>query len=157
MLTICLILVSIGLITNLAVYGVSIYAVIKEKQRISNSWSEYFDQTAADEPSNFAKTVSQIADMAAERTRISLMAADRGQQGAAVRDATRGLEQVAIENNPGLAVAQLMPKALKKNKLAEVGLGYLIQNIMSKQGQGAVPGLGNNGSGIHGHQPKFDL
>lgn len=154
MLLICLIVVSVGLALNVGLWGIAANYVIKERNNTIEKFNAYFNQPGPDQPSDFHLLIEKIADLVAERTRIGLMAAERGSKGAAVRDATSGLEQIAADNDPGLAVAQSLPKVLKKNPVAAAGLQFLIQKMLTGQ-PGGVPGSG--GSPDNGSQAKFRL
>ena len=157
MLTLAIILISVGILIHISTFAVSAYVVVKNYRQLAEQWDNFFAQNSADEPSNFSKIICQIADVCAERTRVAVMAAFQGSQGAAVRDATRGLEQVAAEGDPRLAVAAALPRGLKKNPLALAGLNMLVQNMLAKGNlHGNIPGeIPSNGS--KSSQVKFNL
>ena len=153
---ICLILLAVGLLAGISLWGYTFYIIYQKYNVHRYQFTEYFNQASPDHPSEFNKNINQIADIVAERTRLGLTMADRGSTGAAVRDVNRGLEEIAVQNDPSLAVAQALPKSLKKNQLAMAGLNMLVQNIISKAGsQQAGPGI-NPGNGSASNI-KFDL
>ena len=156
MLTVALILISAGVLIHLGVGVYSVAQTIKARRNYENMVEGFRAFITPDGPetiSDFNKTIYEIASIFADRYRTALTAAERGAQGAAARDINRGLEEVAIAQNPALAVAGALPKSLQKNPLAAAGLNMIIQNIMSKQTMPG-PGSGSNGSNS---QAKFDL
>lgn len=155
MLIACLILVSAGIVIHAATWVISVKAVTREYYATMDRWNSFFNQTSADEPSDFNKIINQITDISAEKVRIGVMAADRGQQGAAVRDAARGLEQIAAESDPALMIAQSLPKNLKKNPLAAAGLNMLIQKILSGDNPNMIQK--SNGQSSNSGQVKFNF
>lgn len=155
MLITILIIACAGILTTNIVL-IKGYRDIVAKYRIwVEGFREFFGQDDPQNPSDFIKAVDQIAIVFADRQRITMSAVDRGQQGAAVRDINRGLEEVAAENNPAYAIASSLPKSLKKNQLAQAGLMYFIQGLMNKQ-NGGIPGGSGPGPGGSG-QSEFNF
>lgn len=141
-----------GLVVACLLLTAQTVVFIKAYNRVDakyNNWiknlSNFFSQTTPDTPSHFNQVVDSIAVLFADRQRIAMTAADRGAQGAAVRDVNRGLEEIAAENSPAAAVMASLPRSLKKNNLAQAGLMMLIQNIMSKNNPGPGPGKNDGG------------
>lgn len=157
MLIIGLIVLSALFLANI---GVGTYNLVQVK-RTNDRYDKFSEDLVAfitppnsETPSDFNKILIEIASIFADRYRVAMTSAANGAQGAAVRDVNRGLEEIAVAADPSLAVAQVLPKSLKKNPLALAGLNMLMQNVMSKQGS-QVPG--ENGSRSMGSQVKFNL
>lgn len=155
MLTVALILIIAGILTHI---GVGIYSVIQVTRRydqVAEGLRAFVTPESPEDPSDLHKTLDQVAAIFADRYRVAMTAADRGATGAAARDVNRGLEEIAVAGDPALAVAQALPKSLRKNPLALAGLNMVVQNILSKQGIGSGGSPGFNGGS--GNQIKFDL
>jgi len=157
MLTISLIGIFIGILVQTGLRIRQHRQYVQKYNELAERLGDFMRPSTPDDPSDFNKVLDQIAVLFADRYRIALSAADRGAQGAAARDINRGLEEIAAEQSPALAVAQNLPRSLRKNPLAAAGLNMLIQNILSKPGslpgQGSPGSPGNNGS----QQAKFSL
>lgn len=152
MLLLSLILVGVGILIHFAAWSVILVKFMRRYNAFVMGVNDFFYQETPDTPSDFNKVLDQTAILFADRYRIAMTAVDRGQQGAAVRDVNRGLEDLAVENNPALAVAQNLPRSLRKNNLAMAGLNILVNSIMQNKG-------GGNGGGnmVSTRQVKFDL
>lgn len=142
MVTVCLVVASAALVAELFGSYILVRKARAHYERLADQLNWYVSSPGPDTPSPFAKTVDNIAIIIADRIRVALMAAERGAQGAAVRDVNKGLEEYAVQNNPAAAVAATLSKSLKKNNLAAAGLQMLIQNLMA----GGLPGGNHKGS-----------
>jgi len=126
---------------------------VKTNRRIDNiseGFTEFFTSQDKDGYTNFAKTVSWTSEAIGQSVGRYFVAAERGASGGTMKGVNKELERVAVQENPELAVLDVLPKSLKRNPLAMLGL----QAIMSKQrGSNIIPSQINGSS----QQVKFDL
>lgn len=104
------------------------------------------------EPSDLVKACHFLAEDVGQRVGLTVNAGIRGSMGGMMQGLNRDLEQVAIDQDPNLALVQSLPKSLKKNKMAMEGLMYLIQQ---NKFAGSASHNSNGGSGRS--QVKFNL
>jgi len=114
------------------------------------AFSAFFTPDSSNQMSPFTSVVDQIATLVAERQAIVTQASIRGALGANQKVLNRELEQVAIQEDPSLALASVLPASLKKNPTALMGLQYLLSR-MKGGGPGAAPINGAGG------QARFTL
>lgn len=135
--------------------GVYIYVKITGMaQSFAYTIEDIFTPRSANEPSLFAQTVNEIAEGIAQKTGIHINAAIRGSLGGTMKGVNAALEEEAIAGDPALAVASALPKSLKKNPIAMIGLQMLMQKALSgtNASQQAVNNNGHNNS-----QAQFNL
>lgn len=150
MIIACLILIS-GLLAAQIAGGLVVYKKVRNSyDSLADQVNNYFVSTDSKIPSPFSQSMDSIATLFADRNRVALSAAERGAQGAAARDLNRGLEEIATESNPALAIAAGMPKSLRKNPLAQAGLQMLINRILQgelSKGNGDLKASSESGQG----------
>lgn len=151
MLIISLVIISGLLIAQSLLTGLVVVRLVRKYNDVVQNFKAFFEQPGPDKPSDFQQVADQLSVIFADRVRIAFQAVDRGARGAAQRDINRGLEDVAVEEMPALAIAQALPKNLKKNPLAEAGLNLLLQRLMS----GGIGG--GDGSSGRSTQARFNL
>lgn len=106
------------------------------------------------ESSAFGQAVDQITDSISQKIGVTTQAALRGSLGGTMKAVNAELEREAVSQDPAAAALQALPKSLKKNPVAMIGL----QSIMSKFLQGNTSGSGGIfNSGNNGNQAKFNL
>lgn len=105
--------------------------------------------------SGFTETVSGISDIIAQKVGMSTQMAIKGSMGGSMKALNKELEQEAMAENPNLAMAEFLPKSLRKNPLALMGLN----SIMQKYAGSILSGGSGSGSGSDNHtgQAKFNL
>jgi len=147
-LIVCLIFGSI--MTGLAGIGVRRIGRINERlDKLDNDVTEVFSSPSPDMPSIFSQVVNQVADIIGEKQALVTQASIRGALGGQQRALNRDLEEIAVQEDPGLALTQILPKSLKRNPLALMGL----QSILSRRSPGSSPGSNTNNGG----QVRFKL
>lgn len=143
------------LITQVLILSGGIYAYVKVRgaSRVVEGFvSELFISQAEGEPPAIIKGIAAISEDMAQRIGISTQAAIRGSIGGTMKGINHALEEEAVAQDPGLALMNALPKSLKKNPLAVMGL----QAILSKM-QTRSPGIPNN-AGDNGSNPvRFNL
>lgn len=120
-------------------------AVRSAKAEISN----FFLVTNESGYTGYSEVVNNISDVLSQKIGITVQAAIRGSVGGTMKGVNAALEKEAIENNPELAIMDVLPKSLKKNPIALMGL----QAIISRIGSDPSSGSKTNGSA----QTKFSL
>jgi hypothetical protein len=95
-----------------------------------------------------------MADILAQRLATSVVAVMRGQVGGTMKAINSALEQEAVEANPAMSFAAVLPKKLQKNPLALMGLNSVLNKILQQAMTANKPG-GNNSGEVS--QTKFDL
>lgn len=105
--------------------------------------------------SGFSEVIAGVTDIAAQKIGVTTQMALKGSMGGATRALNKELEAEAIAENPGLAMAELLPKSLKKNPLALMGLNSIFQKYLAG-GLGGGAGTGGGGASDNG-QAKFNL
>lgn len=127
--------------------------VYRNAQRVSKNISEtlesIFTPITPGEPSIFNQAVNEILEGGAQRVGVHVQAAIKGSIGGTMKGVNAALEKEAIDGNPTLALAGALPKSVKKNPLAMIGLQMLAQKI----GNGGGNASSNNGA----TQAKFTL
>lgn len=157
MLIICLIIVTGAICTLTGSYLLDRRKVKAQYESLVDAFDEFFAVKNPDTGSHFNQTMDSIAVLFADRYRIAVSAADRGQIGAAARDVNRSLEEIAVENNPAYAVANSLPKGLKKNPVAMAGLQLLLQRLSAgAAGNPTATGMAIPSNG-QVNQVKFDF
>lgn len=147
-LALILLLVAIG-IGQLA-GGYYVYSKINRTyNEISQGLKDIFVCPGEDGLSTFGQIINSTADVFSQKIGTSTQAAIRGSIGGTMKGVNAALENEAMAENPNLAVLQALPKSLKGNPIALMGL----QAIISRIGQGPAS-QGNNG---HNAQAKFTL
>lgn len=136
-----------------AVVGIREVRGLNEKlDNYDRAFTNFFTSPGPDQMSPFTQVICEVSTIIAKEQAVVTQAAIRGSLGGQQRAMNENLEAVAISEDPNLAFAQVLPKSLKRNPLALMGL----QAIMRNMGRG--PGSpGPNGSGIIGDQAKFKL
>lgn len=104
-------------------------------QDVSGAVEYYFASPNPDTPSIAIQFIEQVSAITAEKIGVSTQAAIRGSLGGMMKGVNAELEQEAINADPSLSLAKALPKSLRKNPLALMGL----QLLMNKN-QPAHPG-----------------
>jgi len=125
-------------------------------QETSGYIAQFFNPKGKDQPSPFGEVVDSVSEVFADKLGTRIQAGIRGQLGGNVKGLNRGLEEVAMQEDPSLAVLDSLPKSLKKNPVAMMGLQSIVSRIMASQSNGS-PGQSGNGTGSGGGQAKFSL
>lgn len=89
----------------------------------------------------------------AERIGVTVQAAIRGSIGGTMKGVNAALEKEAIEENPNLAMMQALPKSLRGNPIAMMGL----QAILSRMGSGSSGPRNKQIASPNNGQVKFNL
>lgn len=143
----------LAIITGLLIFLVigGIYAYVKARrvvEEIATTVEDLFTARSEDLPSPFVQAVQQITAGLSEQIGVKTQAAIRGSIGGTMKGVNAALEREAIEQNPELAVYEALPKSLKKNQVAMLGLQYILNRV----------GAGKNEDrGNHSSQAKFSL
>lgn len=116
--------------------------------QVSEGLTSVFAPRIEGEPSLFVQIADQITENAASKIGIHTNAAIKGSIGGTMKGLNAALENEAIESDASLALAAALPKSLRKNPVAMMGLQQIMQRVM---GQTA-----HNGSASTG-QAKFKL
>lgn len=101
----------------------------------------------------FNQVVNQICDVIATKQAVSTQAAIRGALGGSQKAINHELEQVAIAENPELGMLDALPKSLRKNPIAMMGL----QALMNKQFSGAGGSPAGHSPSRQNGRAKFNL
>jgi len=141
---------------NAVVTAIGGYYAYKNNRSINESSravAQFFSAESETSGSDFSQVVNWIVEQLATKIGTSVNMSIKGAFGGSTKQLNKELEQVAIEQNPQLALLDILPKSTKKNNLAMLGL----QMLMSRSGSGTGGGLGrplpaadpnsNNGSG----------
>lgn len=139
---------------NLAFLLGGVYAYKKANRaanEVKDTLFDIFKPQPEGKASHFGQIVDQIAEIIASHTGSSVQASIRGAMGGTMRGINSALEQEAIEANPQLAIAEMLPKSLKRNPLAVAGLQQIVGNILQASTRGGYKSGSNNGP------PKFNL
>lgn len=103
------------------------------------------------ESSAFGQAVDQITDSISQKIGVTTQAALRGSLGGSMKAVNAELEREAAAADPAAAALQALPKSLRKNPVAMMGLQSIMQKFLQGQGSGSG-GFSNNGG-----QAKFNL
>lgn len=145
-------------VINFGILAGGVYASRKASNaynQITDLFAEIFQPVSPDHPSIFQESVEAITDGIAQKTGSSIQAAIRGSLGGSAKSLNHELEQEAIAADPSLALMEYLPKSLKKNPIAMLGLQRVVGNFLSGSGGGSKKiEAGKNGSG---GQAKFNL
>lgn len=132
--------------------GVLIYVRINRAfENASEAIQTLFETGRAGEPSYFNQTINEITDITAQKVGTSVQAAIRGSIGGTMKGVNAALEAEAIENDPTLAVVSALPKSLRKNQIAMVGLQMLMQKAFAGRSEN------KNGDNAPSPQAQFNL
>jgi len=155
-------LLAIGLgilFTNILLMTGGIYVYKKTTSlaaEVGQAFEDYFKPSGEDQLSDFSRTVDSIAYVFADKMRVSTVAAVKGSLGGSQKAINAALEQEAIEEDPSLAMTQVLPKSLRKNPLAMMGFKAIMNKMV--QGAGNISPGSRSGSPGNGHgQVKFNL
>jgi len=144
-------------VVNIGLFAGGVYAYVATTRKVKayivqgvKAFEDFATSQDENTPSDFAKLTDSIASVFAQRIGTTVQAHIKGAMGGTMKAVNAELEQEAISGNPQAAIIAALPKSLRKNPLAQVGLTSIIQKILS----GSGPGSGNNGSNS---QAKFNL
>lgn len=142
-------------ITITAGIGLGAYSYVKATRFIQDSIETLhycFEHTGEDGFTPLIRFVDQTTEVTAQKIGVSVQAAIKGSIGGTMKGVNAQLENYAAENDQGAALMTALPKSLRKNPIALMGLQMLMQN-MAKGVPGKAP---ENGRGIT-PQAKFNL
>lgn len=138
-----LILIIIGLVVEIVL---GVWAQVKVSRKYNGIVQEINDYLNGDgQPSRFNQDLDNVTSMIAEKLRIAVTNTHKGAAGAAARDMSRGLQEIAIQEQPELGLLGAMPKAIQKNPLALAGLQILMKNMAQRPGPAGSWGGGPSG------------
>lgn len=145
------------LIAILCISAVNLVGGIHVYRQIQKAKKEYqaFLEVEANGSPRYVNLYGQFTEDISKRAAVSVQKALAGSLGGQMKGINAALEQEAMEENPGLSLAEFLPKKLKKNPLALMGL----QAVYQKMAQSLVKGqqaAGGNGQG-QTSQTKFEL
>lgn len=139
----------IAALASLLIFAGGVYTYVRVKrvsQSINETLESIFIPSNQGDMSLFTQTVNEILDGSAQRIGVSVQAAIRGSIGGSMKGVNAQLEQVAADSDPTLALAAQLPRSVKKNPLAMMGLQLLMQRT-----------AGKNASSNGNTQAKFSL
>lgn len=151
MIIVCLITV---ILLQASLLGGLYYAYRKVDNEVmsAHTWlSTFFADRGEGQGSFFTEAVGNISEDFSQRVGVTVQAAIRGSRGGQMKGVNSALEQVAVEENPELGLLEALPKSLRKNPIAMLGLQALT-NRMRSQAQG-TPGT----NGHQSSQTRFNL
>lgn len=128
-----------------------IYTYVKAKriaQMLNTAIEDIFIPSNPGDPSLFSQTINEILEGGAQRVGGHVQAAIKGSIGGTMKGLNSALEKEAIEGDPTLALAGALPKSLRKNPIAMIGLQMLA---------GKMTGANNKNNSHNGEQAKFSL
>lgn len=147
----------VGILISLLLTGI---AGIQAKNYVDNrkrfdevieQFSEFITPGSNGDASPFGQVVDSVTDMLADKIGVRIQAATRGSAGGSAKALNAGLQEVAMQEDPNLALMQSLPKSLRKNPMALMGL----QAILSRAAAGNMRSPGGPGNGQA--QAKFSL
>lgn len=103
--------------------------------------------------SDCSQVIAGLGDVFAQKIGVTVQMAIKGSIGGSTKALNKELEQVAIAENPNLAMAEYLPKSLKKNPLALMGLN----SIMARLAAGGLGSAGPGPSNGKADQAQFNL
>lgn len=129
-------------------YGNKAIRAVRQTQRVL---SELFIPKNEGEASAVGQAASQYIEFISEQIGVKTQAAIRGSIGGSMKGINAALEQEATSDNPNLAIMQALPKSLKKNPVAMIGLQKIMEKVMNNS-------MNNQNTGNNGHVSpvKFD-
>jgi hypothetical protein len=140
-------------ITCLVILIGGVYAYFKVRS-LGNEAVEavnfYLTSPSPDSPSPLLAFIAQVSEITAQKIGMSTQMAIKGSLGGTMKGINAQLEQEAIASDPSLALTQALPKSLRKNPIAMIGLQALVNKFM------ASSGAGHFSSNNH-EQTKFNL
>jgi len=153
-----LLFLAILTLSNICLLGIGVHSYVKANRavkRTSDILSDLFIPKVEGQSSVMGAAVQEWAETISQRIGAHTQAAIKGSIGGTMKGVNAALEQEAIAENPALGLVEMLPKSLKKNQLAQVGLMSIINRFMQGSGSGGPggPGSSNNGQG----QTKFML
>lgn len=153
MLLILLTGVVIGVINGICLYKINrAYEMAERKsQSVSGTIYELF-QPNSEGVSPFSEVVNSVAVVMSEHIGKTVQASIRGSIGGSMKGLNAGLEQIAVEDNSTAAAMSALPKSLKKNPVAMMGLKVLMDRLNNNSPPGQISS--SNGSV---KQAKFNL
>lgn len=150
MLTLFVVILAVTQICLLGI-GVTFYVKARRTSKlVTGTLSDIFLPQAEGRSSVAGEAVQEIGEQLAQRIGLTVQQAIKGSIGGSMKGINAALEQEGAAANPDAAILAALPKSLKKNPVALMGL----QAIMSKLSGGSSPqasGGQNNG------QAKFNL
>lgn len=131
--------------------GVFIYA----KARVfvaatQENITAFFSPQSEGQLSIAGQMLDSVSQSMAERIGVTTQAAIRGSLGGTMKSVNAALEAEAVQADPSLALTQALPKSLKKNPIALLGLQALMNKVISGQASTGIPSPSNG-------QVKFNL
>jgi len=117
--------------------GVYAYFKIRALAReVVEAVSYYVTSPDSDTPSPLVSFIGYSAEIVAQKIGVSTQQAIKGSLGGSLKGVNAQLEQEAIASDPSLALVSALPKSLKKNPIAMIGLQALINKFMASSGAG---------------------
>lgn len=116
-----------------------VYAYFKARSMVREgieAGNYYFASPDPDTPSPFVAFVGYVAEITAQKIGVSTQAAIKGSLGGSLKGINAELEAEGIASDPSLALVSALPKSLKKNPIAMIGLQALINRFMASSGAG---------------------
>lgn len=137
------ILILISNVVLLIGAGVVYVRSTKNFAELHQGFKNYFSPQGQNNASPFGETLDAITDVMAQKIGVTVQASIRGAMGGTMKGVNHALEDVAREENPSLAMMDALPKSLKKNPIALMGLQALIARSGGSGGSGGTRGNGS--------------
>jgi hypothetical protein len=139
-----LFLLSALVVLNVILLGCFAFAYFKCSRLVDNLKAQVLGFVTTDTAgtlSPLGKSIEAITQSFADRIGVVVQASIRGAIGGSMKGLNNQLEAEALRENPQLALANILPKSLKKNPAALMGL----QLLMNKVAAGSGKNSGNTG------------
>jgi len=119
---------------------------------IEQGFRAFFQAESEGTPSAFGQTVSAVGEIIGGKVAGGVTHSLNTSLGGTMKGVNAELEAQALAENPTLAALELMPKSMKKNPKAMLGLAQILNNVLNSS-------KGQNGSNTSNssHNLKFDL
>lgn len=116
-----------------------------------------FLEVEANGSPRYVNLYGQFVEDISKRAAVSVQKALAGSLGGQMKGINAALEQEAMEVNPGLTLAEFLPKKLKKNPLALMGLQSVYQKMAASLIAGNQAAGGNGKPAAGSDQARFEL
>lgn len=144
--TLCLnLILAIGVIYE-------VHRIRAKSDRVTESIAAIFEASGDNGSSEAGRVIDEITSNFSQKIATAVYNTMRGSMGGTMKAVNAELEQTAIAENPALGVMEILPKSLKKNPVAMLGVQSLLQRLIG-QNTGSVEASRPAGNG----QIKFTL
>lgn len=141
-------------LTCLVILIGGVYAYCKVRAlgcEATEAFNYFFASPNTDTPAPYLAVIAQVAEITAHKIGMSTQMAIKGSLGGTMKGVNAQLEAEAMAADPSLALTQALPKSLRKNPIAMIGLQALVNKFMASSGAGHNSFPGNH------EQTKFNL